>query len=674
MSQPSSPLKEQPSPSGNQKKNPMSFLQSIFGKKRMRTQQDGSSTATHQSSCQTLPASNVTTTTAIKAQQPVLPIQRQPRGKHVIIIDDDDDEEDEEEEEEEEAKIEAVDQPPSRRQISLQPNGEDLPMDQSDNSSREFRLNSETPSTPTSTPFVASAKSHGSPSNESNANNDDDNAGATPKRRRILVEPMPNVGSLVRQELHEQQQATTTITMASPPQPEQRERLLNDSNSSVSTVTMPQHEEEHDHPLQHGSSATLEPMVNEQDPETSCDAHMMNDDDDNDDANNSVMSSTSVDSSDTHATDSTLPPPPLIEALKYQCWKCGVSFRQDNAFCFYVMHVHPVLEVPICFVCSRQVMAAAQEEDNEMTNTKVKPEQKQLFKSEEEESRDKETNDFCMGCGEDEEMVDVLFCCDKCPAKFCETCVAKAFGGGEEGVQRTHQLQQETEEWSCPKCQPPLPLEQLQQFVQGMTSSSYKENADGSTPNKKSSLQLHRRPREQVLDEYMKVEQERELVDWLLSPEQVAKKRIEIRNELLKKRGKLATGSSPNKKLSGELKKEEEEEEEDELEGQVESELQVWEQQMQDHDARLTDMSTTLQDEMGAMNVAIPYLAIPELEAKATSVADEPEWKKQADLECIQRQAKEKVAARRLTIRKLKCSTSMTMWQSVILMRSMTAL
>ena len=159
------------------------------------------------------------------------------------------------------------------------------------------------------------------------------------------------------------------------------------------------------------------------------------------------------------------------------------------------MHLHPVLEVPICFVCWRQVLAAQ------------------------------------------EEQQDVFFCCDKCPAKFCETCVAKAYGGGELGVQQAHRLQQqpdESEEWACPKCQTPPPLVELQQFVQQVLSG------DGTiNMSKGDSKQQQKQPRctrEQVVDEYLKVEQERDLVD-----KQRESKRREIHKELVSKNNSSTT-------------------------------------------------------------------------------------------------------------------------------------
>ena len=72
-------------------------------------------------------------------------------------------------------------------------------------------------------------------------------------------------------------------------------------------------------------------------------------------------------------------------------------------------------------------------------------------------------------------------------------------------------------------------------------------------------------------------------------------------------------------------------------------------------------MATTLQDELSAMNVAIPYLAIPELEksqknaAKEADDEEEPAWKKQADLEREKRQAQAKEQARHVVIRKSIC-------------------
>ena len=99
------------------------------------------------------------------------------------------------------------------------------------------------------------------------------------------------------------------------------------------------------------------------------------------------------------------------EELKSKCWKCLVNLRVDKNdtrsgfndesewMCCYAMHTHPLFQVPICCVCSREVSRRVEESGSE--------------------------SDFCVGCGEDEDCFDFLLLCDRCDRAICPTCVSK---------------------------------------------------------------------------------------------------------------------------------------------------------------------------------------------------------------------------------------------------------
>lgn len=150
---------------------------------------------------------------------------------------------------------------------------------------------------------------------------------------------------------------------------------------------------------------------------------------------------------------------PKKETRVFQCWTCLSPLRQNtpkeydfqyDEYPLYDMHLHPILECPICLYCSEFVEAA--ELDRIDTNC------------------DEATASYCAGCGQEEHEGMILFLCDEteeCKRSFCHICVTKAYGGGETGKVKVADLQADEEEpWRCPACDPPEYLRALRREVQ----------------------------------------------------------------------------------------------------------------------------------------------------------------------------------------------------------------
>ena len=276
-------------------------------------------------------------------------------------------------------------------------------------------------------------------------------------------------------------------------------------------------------------------------------------------------SSSDNDSTDTLAT---------ISFLKTHCWKCHVAFQLDNNdYCLYAMHTHPLLQIPICCVCADDVLAV--ELETAPSNTNVT---------------------HCHGCGREQDEVETLFLCDDCPRAFCEVCVACAHGGGDEGRNCVKVLAASDDQWLCPCCAPPEPLQSLQAHTKRIGEE------EESKP----------RTMDDILLELDKVELERKECETKSLPHVIEQQRAEFRAELLQ--------TVPAESV----------------EEAVEEEMQEWMQMWADHDARLADRVLALQEEieLKGENLAGCYAAI---QGETVVDKDEPEWKKAADAEVQRR-------------------------------------
>jgi hypothetical protein len=148
-----------------------------------------------------------------------------------------------------------------------------------------------------------------------------------------------------------------------------------------------------------------------------------------------------------------------IDFLQSACWKCNVQLRHPDQetrrdLCCYAMHTHPLLQVPMCCVCSEEVAAAEVQDDDESC--------------------------CCSTCGRDEDEVETFFLCDgaACRRAICKMCLLQAHGN-DAGV--VTQLLGGDDTWRCCICDPPAPLQALQKHLTELqerpeTSSKSKED------------------------------------------------------------------------------------------------------------------------------------------------------------------------------------------------------
>lgn len=277
--------------------------------------------------------------------------------------------------------------------------------------------------------------------------------------------------------------------------------------------------------------------------------------------------------------------PPTMQQLASQCWKCQVTLKIDGGFCMYAMHTHPHLQVPVCSVCVEEIAYS-------------------------------ESEDYCVGCGEEEET---LFLCDACPRAFCLVCTAKAYGGGSAGLQKTRALKDDDTAWKCPSCSPSPDLQALQQLLNGPDDQD-NGMSDDQDP----------RSAEVALEQLYTVENEKRICQKEMDdPHAVDVKRKEIRQDFCESNPGLLAAQ---------------------LEEMVDEEMETWIELCTRHDARLSDMAASLQEELETLhNVDLAkfyknYFG-EEKEQRAGDGLEQQEdapWKLAADREIAERNKNEK--------------------------------
>jgi hypothetical protein len=260
---------------------------------------------------------------------------------------------------------------------------------------------------------------------------------------------------------------------------------------------------------------------------------------------------------------------------RFHCWACKVELRtpkkttdSNEVLICYALHEHPLLKVPCCCVCAKEM--ADQEDDDDAPNDSV-----------------------CCSCGRQEEHLEKVFLCDSCPRAMCDTCVTQAH----QDATVADEITSSNAEWQCCHCQPPNPLQALQEFL-----VSLKED---STPE---------RTVDELLTELEVVETKKKECMEQLEGEQMTKE--EIRQEL---------------ELEHEFSK-------SELEEQVEEEFDAWKVKLEQHELRLSDTISTLHDELEALGYNLKEFYQRAMTIPAADVLQEPSWKKAADKAIAERE------------------------------------
>ncbi|CAB9508961.1 ISWI chromatin-remodeling complex ATPase ISW2 [Seminavis robusta] len=287
---------------------------------------------------------------------------------------------------------------------------------------------------------------------------------------------------------------------------------------------------------------------------------------------------------------------PTTQQLSCLCWKCHVKLKLPNStqFCCYAMHVHPVLQVPVCCVCSEEVA----NHQNGSAGT--------------------DGDDICHGCAE---PADTMFLCDRCPRQFCSTCVAQANGGGDKGLKFADQLAEEEDDWMCLMCGPEPELEELQQ---GLDQKSTATTVDQLSQDSADVDSSPKRSVDEILKELDCVEAEQRACEKWDDPAFLAAKRLEISREYERE--------NPHSSADEVAKFEE---------GEIKRLIKEWGK----HDARLGDMATSLQEELEVghkLDLAKVYRKYFSEEGFTDQNAGEgeevdPEWKRKADEEIRRR-------------------------------------
>lgn len=197
--------------------------------------------------------------------------------------------------------------------------------------------------------------------------------------------------------------------------------------------------------------------------------------------------------------------------------------------------------------------------------------------------------DACSACGKETDAF--LLLCDSCPRAFCSDCVDQAHGDHE----MAHALSNSNDEWDCLVCNAPLGLQNLQQALVQAEKNDSATKVEVST--------------ETLVEQLAAVEQELDRCYAMDNDAFRDTKRAEIAQE-------LADNSN--------------------VEERVKAEMQLLERQWTEHQRRVADYVTTLQEEVDARlkkECGTSLLAYYKTEERYNVPEQEPAWKVEADAE-----------------------------------------
>ena len=350
--------------------------------------------------------------------------------------------------------------------------------------------------------------------------------------------------------------------------------------------------------------------------------------------------------------------PSTISQLASHCWACHVPLQRssskknndDQQFCCYVLHTHPLLQVPICSVCSQQVAAVALKmEDNQNNNNNNDHD------DHDDDDENSVLNDYCSGCGLHQDSIDddmqLLLLCDTCPRAFCETCVAQSLGGGRMGMLAVQQLirNDTTDDWQCPCCKTPVSLQTLQSHLEQQLQQQQQQQhppvvqtttTGTTTTTTTTAAATQRRTKEDIMAELAAVEEKKKECELWEQPDYLQSVKDQVRQELER------SNSFHNQ---------------EELQASVEEEMKRLQDSVQRHEMRLSDMVASLQDELELEhNVDLKecYHTLGLLNGDQEDSAPEPEWKIQADLQLMKQDQAKRLEKTKMAIEARKTSAT----------------
>jgi hypothetical protein len=188
-------------------------------------------------------------------------------------------------------------------------------------------------------------------------------------------------------------------------------------------------------------------------------------------------------------------PPKPLKFMKHHCWSCHEWIEhpatlestakidpqtKEAMYCCYLTHEHPVLQVPVCVVCSENLenLAAPSPPTSPSHQTQEKDQDTPAAASDGAKDappeEDNDNLDICCACGQPEpdDSKTIHFVCDNksCSRIFCHHCIAQAHGNVAE-VQAMIRGNP-NEQWQCCVCAPPDFLKQLQGYMSRLQSEA----------------------------------------------------------------------------------------------------------------------------------------------------------------------------------------------------------
>ncbi len=120
-----------------------------------------------------------------------------------------------------------------------------------------------------------------------------------------------------------------------------------------------------------------------------------------------------------------------LEVLRNHCWACHLwvhhpaleTDENSDEICFNALHLHPILDVPVCVVCAETIEAV---ERNQQSERSTSSNEKGKIPGTMEDVDKKETSKVCFACGAYEDCEVEFIRCDGCPRLVCPNCYQQA--------------------------------------------------------------------------------------------------------------------------------------------------------------------------------------------------------------------------------------------------------
>lgn len=294
----------------------------------------------------------------------------------------------------------------------------------------------------------------------------------------------------------------------------------------------------------------------------------------------------------------------------------------------YPIHAHPLLNICVCSKCAENGYAV---EDDAQEIIAFKEENAKQDGEEIEPTDEMEACSLCAVEASDEGLKGpTLVCCDRCPRTFCLRCIEVLNGGDAKAREYVSKIISDEKDWACPSCDKPSYLNAMQSAFLSWANEGHVQSADDEKEKDTDSSCFEVDPDAETKSIGALIEELNLAEDGLREAEMA----LEANSE--RRANAKAEVSAESRRCHPEIS-------ESDLDHLIESEMEEWSMQWQDHHTCLSSIVVTLQEalEVRGIDIAAVYKDREENILKSTGSdstdGKEPNYIKAAEAELDKR-------------------------------------